>query len=548
MLGGLPPRIAVAMDSRIRRSRTSRALIALVTSVVGLASCARQTTVSSTSSSGLVATGLVGVSPGVVGEAPRASRSAQGVPSLDAIRAEDLKRDLFAMAGDAMRGREAGTLDELRASGWLVEQIRAIGLEPAGEDGTYYQWWPIRRIRQSDASTVAVSGEQLSLWRDVVVAQAIDATVDAPVVFVGHATDAELAGVDLAGKAVAALIVPPPNPPGRNVSLSSWRYTGAAVRAQSAKLMSKGAAAVVLVADSVVEGAIDFYGAVAARGSYGLDTAGAPTRPRRSTPVLLVRQRLAPRLQASGARLQATLTSESFTYPSVNIIGKITGSDARLKDEYVLFSGHQDHDGVRFPVDGDSIWNGADDNATVSVAMLAAARAWKRQPNPRSALFVWHGAEERGLLGSRWHVMHPMVPRSQIVAVLNGDMMGRNNPDSASLLGIQPPHRNSSDLVSLALRANELTGRFKLDSIWDRPTHPEGWYFRSDHLPYARANIPAVMYSTNLHPDYHTPRDNPDRIDIAKLRRMTQWMYATGWLVGMAPERPRLDAGFKLER
>ena len=99
-----------------------------------------------------------------------------------------------------------------------------------------------------------------------------------------------------------------------------------------------------------------------------------------------------------------------------------------------------------------------------------------------------------------------------------------------------------------ALRANQLTGRFTLDSLWDRPTHPEGWYFRSDHLPYARLNIPAVMYSTNLHPDYHTPRDNPDRIDIDKLRRMTQWMYATGWLVGTAAARPRVDAGFRLER
>ncbi|MBK6487655.1 MAG: M28 family peptidase [Gemmatimonadetes bacterium] len=470
------------------------------------------------------------------------------VPSLDAIREDDLRRDLFALAGDAMRGREGGTLDELRASGWLAEQLRAIGLEPAGEDGTYYQWWHIRRIRQSDASVVRLGGEVLPLWREVVVAQAVDASLDLPVVYVGRATDAELNGVELTGKAVAALIVPPPNPPGRNVSLSAWRYTGAAVRAQSARFMSRGAAAVVLVADSVVDGALDFFGSVSARGTYGLDSAGAVTRPRQAAPVLLVRQRLASKLQAPGARLQATLTSESFTYPSVNIVAKIAGRDPRLTNEYVLFSGHQDHDGVRFPVDGDSIWNGADDNATVSVAMLAAARAWKRQPNPRSALFVWHGAEERGLLGSRYFVRNPLVPRSQIVAVLNGDMIGRNHPDSASLLGVQPPHRNSSDLVALALRANDLTGRFALDSLWDRPTHPEGWYFRSDHLPYARAGIPAVMYSTNLHPDYHTPRDGPERIDIAKLRRMTQWMYATGWLVGVTPARPRLDAGFQLER
>ena len=163
--------------------------------------------------------------------------------------------------------------------------------------------------------------------------------------------------------------------------------------------------------------------------------------------------------------------------------------------------------------------------------MLAIARAWTRAPGSRSALFVWHGAEERGLLGSRWFVAHPTVPRGSIVAVLNGDMIGRNAPDSAALLGSQPPHRNSTALVQQALAANARETRFVVDSSWDRPTHPEGWYFRSDHLPYARAGIPALFFTTLLHPDYHTPRDNPDRIDVAKLARMTRWIYATGWAV-----------------
>jgi hypothetical protein len=100
----------------------------------------------------------------------------------------------------------------------------------------------------------------------------------------------------------------------------------------------------------------------------------------------------------------------------------------------------------------------------------------------------------------------------------------------------------------MAIEANSRTGKFVLDSIWDRPTHNEGWYFRSDHLPYARANVPALMYSTNLHPDYHTPRDNPENIDFPKLTRMTQWMYLTGWIVGNVKDRPKIDPGFQLER
>lgn len=245
---------------------------------------------------------------------------------------------------------------------------------------------------------------------------------------------------------------------------------------------------------------------------------------------------------------ELSIRLERFTTPSVNVIGVVRGTDPRLRDEYVIYSSHQDANGVRTTLEGDSVHAGADDNASVTAADLAAARAFVRQPGKRSVLFINHGSEERGLIGSRYHAAHPVVPLANIVAVINGDMIGRNNPDSAALLGSQPPHRNSSELVAMALEANELTGKFKLDTIWDRPTHPEGWYFRSDHLPYARMNVPALMYSTNLHDDYHTPRDNPARIDYPKLTRMAQWMYMTGWFVANAPERPKLDAGFKLER
>jgi Zn-dependent M28 family amino/carboxypeptidase len=265
-------------------------------------------------------------------------------------------------------------------------------------------------------------------------------------------------------------------------------------------------------------------------------------------PVLFAHRSSLPQLGQDGQGVEIHLRSESFESPSVNIVGVVRGTDPALRNEYVVFSSHQDHDGVRFAVDGDSIWNGADDNGSTSVALFAIARAWVKQPSRRSALFIYHGAEERGLLGSLWHAAHPVVPLSAMAAVLNGDMIGRNHPDTASLLGVQPPHRNSTALVKMALEANNRTGKFVLDSLWDRPTHPEGWYFRSDHVPYARLNVPALFFTTTLHNDYHTPRDNPDRIDYAKLTRMTRWMYLTGWFVANARERPAIDAGFQLER
>lgn len=100
----------------------------------------------------------------------------------------------------------------------------------------------------------------------------------------------------------------------------------------------------------------------------------------------------------------------------------------------------------------------------------------------------------------------------------------------------------------MAMEANNEGPKFKLDTLWDKPSHPEGWYFRSDHLSYARVGIPALFYTTLLHPDYHTPLDEADRIDTKKLTRVAEWMYRTGWKVANIDARPRVEVGFKLER
>ena len=464
-------------------------------------------------------------------------------PALNAITEKDLKTDLYNMAGDHFRGREAGTLDELKASVWLAEEARKIGLKPAGDDSTFFQLFNMKRNRISTASSISIGGQSLQLWKDVLVAQTAPAIVSATIVFAGGATPAELAKLDVKGKAVAI----PVSAEGinLNVSLPERRYPGYVLR-KYADVLRAGAAALILIADEMGEKSWSQVVPAMSRGLY--DVEGGPnTTVTPKAPVLWVHSNMANQLQ-NGATLTANINIETFDYPSVNVIGKIEGTDARLKNEYVLYSGHTDHDGVRQPYGTDSIYNGADDNASVNVALMAIARAFKKAPGKRSALFVWHGAEERGLLGSRWYAAHPTVPKESVVAVLNGDMIGYNNPDSAALLGVQPPHRNSAQLVDIAMAANNEGPKFKLDTLWDKTTHIEGWYFRSDHLSYARLGYPAIFYTTLLHPLYHTPMDEPKIINIPKLRRMSEWMYRTGWQLANMPGRPAVDAGFKLER
>jgi hypothetical protein len=498
----------------------------------------------------------------LVAQSTKASTSTSIRPpaAMSLIREVDLRRDMYAMAGDEMRGREAGTLDELRASMWIADEMRKIGLAPRGEDGTYFQWWNMRRTRISTvSSSISLRGRPLTLWTDITPTSNAVAEASGTTVFVGDGSDST---VDVRGKiVVATLAAPPPANVRTTTNTYEVNYTRAAITPEAARLTRRGATAVVLIADSIAEIGFDGIAKTQMRGAYdvvggaprfvrnaggargGRGAGGGP--PQAPVPVLLAHRSALAELREPQP-MEIHLRAESFESPSVNIVGMVRGTDPTLRDEYVLFSSHQDHDGVRYSVAGDSIWNGADDNASTSVALLAIARAWVKQPSKRSALFVFHGAEERGLLGSRYYVMHPVVPLAQTVAVLNGDMIGRNNPDSAALLGSQPPHRNSSELVQMAIDANKLTAKFVIDSSWDRPTHPEGWYFRSDHVPYAERKVPSLFFSTNLHSDYHTPRDEPKNINYPKLTRMTQWMYMTGWIAGNVAKRPSIDPGFEL--
>ena len=475
-----------------------------------------------------------------------------------AIRESDLRRDVTEMASPAMRGREGGTIDEMRASIWVAEQYRRIGLKPAGDSGTFFQWFDMTRTRVSvTASRASIGGQAMTLFHDVIPLGGVPAEAAGPVLWIPDAADTT---ADIRGRIVATpLLAPAPANIRANSYTFASRYADAAVNATVSRFARRGAAAVLLVASAPVDSAFEVVSSARSRGTYDVDNAVPRTAngsPRIApppalgsgqTPAFLVRAAMRETLAAQ-PQAELSVRLERFTTPSVNVIGVVRGTDPTLRNEHLIFSSHQDANGVRVTLEGDSVHAGADDNATVTAAGLAAARAFVRQPGKRSVLFINHGSEERGLIGSRYHAMHPVVPLQRIVAVLNGDMIGRNHPDSATVLGAQPPHRNSSDLVEMALRANTLTGKFVLDSLWDRPTHPEGWYFRSDHLPYARLNVPALMYSTNLHEDYHTPRDNPKNIDYPKLTRMAQWMYLTGWFVANAPERPKLDPGFKLER
>ncbi|CAN5421631.1 hypothetical protein BH10BAC4_BH10BAC4_18270 [soil metagenome] len=472
------------------------------------------------------------------------SKAPADPPALSAIKESDLKNDLYEMADPHFRGRSAGTLDELKASVWFAKKMQEAGLQPAGDDGTYFQFFSLWRNKIAPSSTISIGDRALNLWQDVLVAQTSPAKVSAPIMFLGSAEKINFGPLNVKGKAVALQASK------QGVlfrSLPEWRYSREMMVKYGNDLLAKGAAAIIFISDEYGEHSWEYALHNFKTGSFDIE--GGPnavmtTKP----PVFWLHSSALTWIKQEGLMLNANIMLDSFTYPSVNIVGKTPGSDPVLSKEYVLLSGHPDALGVRNVINNDSIYHGADDNASVNVAMLAVMRAFKKSPAKRSALIVIHGAEERGLLGSKWYAAHPTVPLQSIVAVLNGDMIGRNSPDSAGIMGSQAPHRNSPQLVNMALEANNEGPKFKLDTLWDKVTHPEVWYFRSDHLPYARLGIPAIMYTSFLHSEYHTPADNAKNINYAKLKKMTDWIYRTAWKVGNAEKRPASDPNFKLER
>jgi Zn-dependent M28 family amino/carboxypeptidase len=235
------------------------------------------------------------------------------------------------------------------------------------------------------------------------------------------------------------------------------------------------------------------------------------------------------------ARVHASPQVEVTTAP--NVIGILRGSDPRLRDEYVFFSAHMDHVGVGAPVNGDSIYNGADDNASGTATILEIAEALSRaSPRPRRSLaFLLVSGEEKGLFGSQWFSDHPTVPLARVVADLNVDMVGRNWEDT--IVAVGKAQSSLGATVDSVARAHPELRLAVIDDPWPQ----ERFYFRSDHYNFARKGVPILFFFNGVHEDYHLPSDEPAKIRSEKAARIARLVALTGWAVAEADARPRWD-------
>jgi hypothetical protein len=484
------------------------------------------------------------------------------------IAADELRRDLFAFAADSMRGRETGTEDADRAARFLVSRVQRLGLEPAG-DSLYVQRVPLQRESFSPTSRVVVHDQggvsTLKIGVDVVPLIALGPgvpppkrTADGLIVFAGYGLPAsknrrdDLAGLDLAGKVV---VVVNGAPRGADSATRVAAEAETAVSERLARILPmRPSAVVVLLMGKAAEG----YQQLATQLSRGVSLATNTEDladyerplpmillgvPKDGSPLLPPGWPADDRPQEMNSRLIARVEPRREAFTGFNIVAVVRGSDPTLRNTFVAYGAHYDHIGVVAPVNGDSIANGADDDGSGSMSLLAIARMLQQSPEKpkRSTLFVWHIGEEKGLLGSSWFVDHPTVPIDSIVAQLNADMIGRNAASVLYTVGPRAaPNGQSRRLGAVVDSVNAAQASpFAIDRSWDSATHVEHIYERSDHFNYARKGIPIVFFTTGMHDDYHAPSDEPAKIDFEKMARVARLMRDVGVAVGNSAKRPR---------
>jgi hypothetical protein len=439
-----------------------------------------------------------------------------------------------------------------------------MGLLPGGDGGTFLQRVPLEERRLWTTTRAERGGRPVSLSSGAVTPLPMDAlpptsrrSGSGRVVYYGFLADNDvpadrrLTPEQIAGSVVVMRAVPAPGAQPWSSPLPpifDFPHTG---RPRSPVV------AVLLVAEGNLAAQLDHRRDLSARGRIV-----APSRMPAADlpPVFLVTPEAAEALLGRplaamrypeagfGSTFGYTLHESARAVDAHNVVAKLPGSGGVEGGTWVVAGAHYDHLGTGAPVRGDSVYNGADDNASGVTALLEAARCLARTPPERrpsrGLLFTWFTAEESGLLGSAAFLAHPTVPRDSIAAFVNLDMVARNGRDSLRVLG---PRRLSADLREAVDAANaRLTRPFVLDDAQDASDDPVRSFCRSDHIHFARAGIPVAFLTSGLHADYHRPWDEAGTLDYDKLASVTSLTVELLREIAARPSRPALLPGIRV--
>jgi len=526
-----------------------------------------------------------------------ASPSRSQTPTSADITAQDVRTRTYIIADDSMEGRDTGKRGGLRSARYIAGELKRLGLEPAGDDGTYLQRIPWVS-RTPDTTGVLRVGERTLRWgSDYLVIPKLGFALalggqpfgggfrgdNIATIYGGRVGDSTVAP-ELTRNKVIVFSAP---------AFAFWqldnlrRYTAA--RAIVVATLDLGAPSAFRVRRET------YWDSTGASGVAPV-TIISVTKAAASAMFTAPFDQLA--VGAAGLPLSgsAGFIDGPTEAPAYNVVGIVRGSDSKLRNTYVAIGAHHDHVGMGPPVDHDSIrafnqvvrvrgaddppprevtdeqwakihavldslhrvhgvrldsiFNGADDDGSGTVLALEIAEAFaKARPKPkRSLLFVWHTAEEKGLYGAQYYSDHPTVPRDSIVAQVNMDQMGRgdpvdNPPGGPNALVVIGPRRLSSELGAMVEKVNaRAEHRFTLDYEFDRDNDPTNAYCRSDHYMYARYGIPVAFFvAAAWYIDYHMVSDEPQYIAYDRMTKIGRFIRDYVAEVANLGARPVVD-------
>jgi Zn-dependent M28 family amino/carboxypeptidase len=519
-------------------------------------------------------------------------------PQIESIKASEMRPDLFFLSSDAMQGRLTDTRENAIAGDWVRSRFERLELKPGGQGGSFDHRYNLMKASLGPGNNMSIGAvgggaarADLRLGGEFYPHRfSANAAAEGTIVFAGFGiVSPERQHDDYRDVARGKVVLLLDREPGVNDPASVF---DGVVTAESATPMrkvlaaqEKGAIGVIFVEDVHNQSGPSNFGAQAA--NYWPETAPRVERytlrswsDRVRIPVVQVAPAIAERLVAGSRRslhdlaktaevrggvtpiaIDTTVAIEAsvvhHTVPDRSVVATLEGSDASLKNEYVLVSAHFDHDGA----DGPRILNGADDDGSGTVGLVEIAEAFALaaqggQRPRRSIIFAAWNSEERGLLGAWAYTEDPVVPLDRIAAVLNMDMIGRDEEVQVGGGGrfrgleVQTAQSNSNatniigtlrspDLRTAIERANQAIGldlRFRYDNNLSNLMR------RSDHWPFIQRGVPGVWVHTGLHPDYHTVYDRPEKINYPKMEKIARMVYQTAWDLANAIGRPRLGS------
>jgi peptidase M28-like protein len=469
---------------------------------------------------------------------------------LNSIRADELREKITYIASEKFKGRGNGTRELNEAADYIAGVFEKNGLKPAGPDGAYFQtfdmYTSVLGVGNSVTfKTAARSDTNLKVRSDFVPEPwSVNGTVTGQMVFVDKKNPPV---PSVKGKIAVVMEGTGPN--------DDPEFPENAALART--LENDGAIGVIVTQDPsdvdrnrIVTLAEAFRDDLPTR-LTPMGVVDSPEYPK--IPVVVISsfaaRDLIPDLRPSQGKADAAITInvERRTFKTQNVLGLIEGTDPNLRGDVMVIGAHYDHDGES----NGQIWYGADDNGSGTSAVLEIAEALgtgKARP-ARSVLLCAFAGEEKGMLGSRYYVNHPVFPLNRTVAMFQLDMIGRNEDHSSDPGEDIPEERAadntnslnvlgsafSPDLKTTISKENEqinLTVRFRYDF------KAEDLLKRSDQWSFLAKKIPAVFFFTGLHPDYHTPRDTAAKINYPKLEKVTRLVYLSAYDIANSAARP----------